>query len=64
MSKVQVNNKHIEQEDYARLVGMVVHMKVYSKQVDEAYWKHEARRKVVELKKRYGGNKVIELIMG
>jgi hypothetical protein len=62
-SKARVNNKHIEQEDYARLMGMVVHAKMRSKRVDEAYLEHEARRKVVEEKKKCGGNKVVELIM-
>ena len=43
---------------------MVVHAKTRSKRVDEAYLEHEARQKVVEAKKKYDGNKVVELITG
>jgi len=44
-SKAWVNSKHIEQEDYAKLVEMEVHTnaKVRSKRIDKAYLKHEAR---------------------
>ena len=45
MTKARVNSKHIEREDYAKLVEMEVHTnaKVRLKRVDKAYLEYEAR---------------------
>ena len=45
MTKARVNSKHIEREDYAKLVEMEAHTngKVRSKRVDKTYLEHEAR---------------------
>ena len=45
MTKTRVNSKHIEWEDYAKLVEMEVHTnaKVCSKRVDKAYLEYKAR---------------------
>ena len=64
VTKARVNSKHIVWEDCIKPMEVVVHAKVCSKQIDEAYLKHGVQRKAVESKMKYKGNKVVESITG